>query len=152
LSTGIEPGHGRLDQRSVRTLRVTPDQLGFAHAAQLLEIHRQSTVKSTALTSLGHRLFVLSEPLDPADALKAARSRWAIENKNHHPRNASWLENKVRARTGHTAANLALLRGVVLLWWRRRHPQLCAPAFILRNQRRLPKAIRELSQPLTSKQ
>jgi len=59
------------------------------------------------------------------------------------------LKDKTRARTGHTAANLALLRGLVLIWWRRRHSDLCAPAFVLRNQRRLPAAIRELSQPLT---
>jgi len=84
-------------------------------------------------------------------ALHAARSRWGVENKNHHPRDATWLEDKTRTRTGHTAANLALLRGMVLIWWRRRHPMLCAPAFLLRNQRHLPTALRELFQPLTSK-
>jgi hypothetical protein len=152
LSTGPEPGHGRIDQRQVRTFPVTPEQVGFVHAAQLLEIKRESTIKSTNLTSAGRRLFVLSEPLSTSDALLAARGRWGIENKNHYPRDATWLEDKTRARTGHTAANLALLRGLVLIWWRRRHPNLCAPAFILRNQRRLPAAIRELSQPLTLKE
>ena len=49
----------------------------------------------------------------------AVRARWGIENKNHHPRDATWLEDKTRARTGHTAANLTLLRGLVLIWWRR---------------------------------
>lgn len=73
---------------------------------------------------------------------------WGIENKNHHPRDATWLEDKTRARTGHTAANLARLRGIVLIGWRRRHPTLCAPAFVLRNQRRLPTALHELFQPL----
>ncbi len=79
----------------------------------------------------------------------AVRGRWGIENKNHHPRDATWLEDKTRARTRHTAANLTLLRGLVLIWWRQRHPQKCAPAFVLRNQRHLPTALRELSQPLT---
>lgn len=104
------------------------------------------------MTSSGRRLFVLSEPLSPSEALRAARGRWGIENKNHHPRDATWLEDKTRARTGHTAANLALLRGLVLIWWRHRHPELCAPAFILRNQRRLPAAIRELSQSFSFKE
>lgn len=136
----------------MRTLPVTPEQLGFAHAAQLLEIKRASTVKTTGATSAGRRVFVLSEPLAPADALRAARGRWGIENKNHHPRDATWLEDKTRARTGHTAANLALLRGVVLLWWRRAHPALSAPAFVQRTQRHLPTALRELLQPLKAQE
>jgi len=131
---------------------VTPEKLGFVHAAQSLEIKRESTAKSTGLTTSGRRVFLLSEPLTPLDGLFAARARWGIENKNHHPRDATWLEDKTRARTGHTAANLALLRGVVLIWWRRRHPQLCAPAFIMRNNRHLPSALRELYQPLKSEQ
>lgn len=129
-----------------------PEQLGFVHAAQVIEIQRESTRKSTGVTTTGTRRFVLSEPLSPRDACLAVRGRWGIENRNHHPRDATWLEDKTRARTGHTAANLALLRGTVLIWWRRRHAKLCAPAFLLRNQRRLPTAIRELFQPLTSKQ
>jgi predicted transposase YbfD/YdcC len=149
LPTPLEAGHGRLDQRCFRTLTVTPEQLGFPHAAQLLEIQRESTDKKTGATTTGRRLFVLSEPLASADAFAAARARWGIENKNHHPRDATWLEDKTRARTGHTAANLALLRGFVLVWWRRNHPDLCAPAFLLRNQRRLPAVLRELFQPLT---
>lgn len=131
---------------------MTPEELGFVHAAQLLEIKRDSTKKTTGVTTTGRRVFILSEPLTPADALRAARARWGIENKNHHPRDATWLEDKTRARTGHTAANLSLLRGVVLIWWRRSHPELCAPAFVTRNNRRLPSAIRELLQPLNSKQ
>ena len=122
------------------------------HAAQLLEIQRESTAKPTGVTTTGQRLFVLSEPLSTADALRAARARWSIENKNHHPRDATWLEDKTRARTGHTAANLTLLRGTVLIWWRRQHPKLCAPAFIAQTNRRLPARIRELFQPFTSKQ
>jgi predicted transposase YbfD/YdcC len=135
----------------VRTRPVTPEELGFVHAAQLLEIKRDRTLKTAADTTTGRRVFILSEVLTPADALRAVRGRWGIENKNHHPRDATWLEDKTRARTGHTAANLALLRGVVLIQWRRRHPKLCAPAFINRNNRHLPIALRDLFQPLTSK-
>jgi predicted transposase YbfD/YdcC len=131
---------------------VTPEQLGFVHAAQLLEIKRDSTDKATGEFSAGRRLFILSEPLSTADALRAARARWGIENKNHYPRDATWLEDKTRARTGHTAANLTLLRGLVLIWWRRAHPSLCAPAFVMRTQRRLPAALRELHQPLKPQQ
>jgi predicted transposase YbfD/YdcC len=108
--------------------------------------------KATGVTTTGRRVFLLTEPLTPEDALRAARARWGIENKNHHPRDATWLEDKTRARTGHTAANLALLRGIVLIQWRRRHPTLCGPAFINRNNRHLPATLRALFQPLNSKQ
>jgi hypothetical protein len=136
----------------VRTLAVTPEQIGFVHAAQLIEVKRDSLEKSTGVSTDGRRVFVASEPLTDADSLLAVRMHWGIENKNHHPRDATWLEDKTRARTGHTAANLALLRGTVLIWWRRRHPTLCAPAFVLRNQRRLPTALRELFQPLKAEE
>jgi hypothetical protein len=152
LSTPPEPGHGRLDLRHVRTLTVTPEAVGFVHAAQLIEVQRTSCAKASGVVTTGRRVFVATEPLSEADALRAVRARWGIENKNHHPRDATWLEDKTRARTGHTAANLALLRGLVLLHWRRRHPTLSAPAFILRNQRRLPAALRELFQPVRPKQ
>jgi len=129
-----------------------PKQVGFVHAAQLIEVKRDSVEKRTGTTSAGRRVFLVTEPLAPADALPAVCSRWGIENKNHHPRDATWLEDKTRARSGHTAANLALLRGLVLIGWRRRHPLLCGPAFVLRNQRHLPTALRELFQPLSLKE
>lgn len=152
MSTEVEPGHGRIDQRHVRTLSVTPEEIGFVHAAQVIEVRRDSFDKSRGLSTAGRRVFVASELLTDADTSLAVRMHWGIENKNHHPRDATWLEDKTRAHTGHTAANLALLRGAVLIWWRRRHPTLCAPAFVLRNQRRLPTALRELLQPLKSKE
>lgn len=108
--------------------------------------------KSTGVATTGRRGFSLTEPLTPEDALRAARARWGIENKNHHPRDPTWLEHKTRARTGPTAANLALLRGIVLIQWRRRHPTLCGPAFVNHNYRPLPTALRALFQSLASKQ
>lgn len=136
----------------MRTYAVTPEEIGFVHAAQLIEVKRDSLEKSSGASSGGRRVFVASEALTEADALRAVRMHWGIENKNHHPRDATWLEDKTRARTGHTAANLALLRGIVLIWWRRKYPALCAPAFVLRNQRRLPTAIRELFQSLKAEE
>lgn len=47
--TEPELGHGRIDQRQIRGASVTPEKLGFVHAAQLLEIQRESTcpIKTT---------------------------------------------------------------------------------------------------------
>ena len=116
----------------------------------MLEVQRESTDKCSGTTSLGRRLFVLSEALSAPDALLTCRAHWGIENKNHHPRDATWLEDKTRARTGHTAATLALLRGLVLILWRRTAPKLPAPAFVQRNQRHPEALIRHIHTPLTS--
>lgn len=132
----------------MRTASVTPEQLGFPHAAQVAEITRESTRKKTGETTSGRRVFILSEPLTARDCLVACRGRWGVENKNHHPRDATWLEDKTRAAAGHTAANLTLLRGLVLVWWRKKHPQLSGPQFVERNQARRGTALRELFQPL----
>jgi hypothetical protein len=132
----------------VRTVSVTPEELEFPHATQVVEITRESTRKKTGETITGRRLFVLSEPLSARDCLVACRGRWGVENKNHHPRDATWLEDKTRAAAGHTAANLTLLRGLVLVWWRKNHPQLSGPQFLARNQARRHAALRELFQPL----
>jgi hypothetical protein len=132
----------------VRTASVTPEELEFPHAAQVVEILRESTRKKTGETTTGRRVFVLSEPLSARDCLLAGRGRWGVENKNHHPRDATWLEDKTRAAAGHTAANLTLLRGLVLVWWRKQHPQLSGPQFLERNQARRHAALRELFQPL----
>lgn len=136
----------------MRAVNVTPEQLGFPHAAQVVEITRQSMCKKTETTATGRRLFVLSEALPPRDALLAGRAHWGVENKNHHPRDATWLEDKTRTTTGHTAANFALLRGVALIWWRKQHPNFSAPQFIERNRARRTAAIRKLYQPLTRKE
>lgn len=132
----------------MRTVDVTPEELGFPHAAQVVEIARESTKKKTGETSTGRRLFVLSEPLRPLDAYLAGRMRWGIENKNHHPRDGTWLEDKTRAAAGHTAANLTLLRGLVLMWWRKAHSQSTGPQFKERHQAQRSAALRELLQPL----
>ncbi|NJO55133.1 MAG: hypothetical protein HC834_00930 [Rhodospirillales bacterium] len=118
----------------------------------MLEVQREYTEKTSGQTRLGRRLFVLSEALSARDALLAVRLRWGIENKNHHPRDATWLEDKTRLRAGHGAANLTLLRGVALILWRRTPKKLAAPAFITRNQRRPSAMIHTISQSLTHKE
>jgi hypothetical protein len=66
----------------------------------------------------------------------------------------SALEDKCRCRTGNTAANLALLRGAVLKIWKTTRSDLPAPAFVLRNQRKLDEIISlmEKNQRLTKMQ
>ena len=50
------------------------------------------------------------------------------------------LEDKCRCRTGHTAANLALLRGVALKIWRKSRPKLTASNFIRSNNKNVDRS------------
>jgi predicted transposase YbfD/YdcC len=120
LRTEPELSHGRIDIRSVRYLTVTPMKVNFPCIHSVAEIHRDSTVKKTKVRSLGQRIYLSSRPKEPsATILEKVRLRWNVENKNHHPRDATFLEDKCRCRTRNTAANLALLRGAVLMIWKK---------------------------------
>jgi hypothetical protein len=75
-----------------------------------LHATRHSTRKRDGLTTAGRRLFACTAMLSPAKAARIGRARWAVENRNHHPRDAALRENQTRCRTGHSAATLALSR------------------------------------------
>lgn len=117
---------------------VSPLQVNFPCIRSVAEIKRESTDKKSGQNSKGSRIYLSSrEKEPPAAVLGQIRLRWNVENKNHHHRDATFLEDKCRCRTGNTAANLALLRGAVLKIWKTTRPDLPAPAFVQRNQRKI---------------
>ena len=127
--------------------------MGFPCIRRVIEIRRQYQCKSTGATGKGVRLFMASHPeQDVAVQVAQIRQRWNVENKNHHPRDATLLEDKCRCQKRNTAANLALLRGAVLTLWRLIDPDDPASAFILRNQRQPNRMIKALDQRLTFKE
>jgi len=138
LYTPCELSHGRIDRRGIRTLQVDPLQVNFPCIRTIVEIVRDSTDKKSNGQTKGRRLFMLDTPHPPpAHLLTSVRRRWNVENKNHHPRDATFLEDKARCRKGNTTANLALLRGICLNLWRKTSPDTPAPAFIARTQKKL---------------
>jgi predicted transposase YbfD/YdcC len=117
---------------------VSPLQVNFPCIRSVAEIKRESTSKKSDQNSKGRRIYLSSRSQQPpADVLEQIRLRWNVENKNHHHRDATFLEDKCRCRTGNTAANLALLRGAVLKISKHKRPNLPAPAFVQKNQRKL---------------
>lgn len=147
MHTPVELSHGRIDNREVRLVPVNPVQVNCPCIYSVIEIKRLSTEKKSLKQSQGKRLY-LSSYLDvpPAEVLDRIRLRWNVENKNHHPRDTTFLEDKCRCRTRNTTANLALLRGAVLTIWKITRPDLPAPAFISKNQRNLDALISLLNQ------
>lgn len=157
MSTPWQLGHGRLDRRAIRTAEVDPLQMGFPCVRRVIEVARESVPKKAtqgeeARGTRGRRLF-MTDSTDGTlpERLRDIRLHWNIENKNHHPRDATFLEDKSRCRTGHTTANLALLRGAVLTLWRKTMPKAPAPAFTQKAQKKLDRLLGSITknQPLT---
>ena len=122
--------------------------MGFPHARTIIEVKRHVTVKKSGQKNEGYRVYLSSDPAITHDkALGFIRRRWAVENKNHHPRDASFGEDKCRCRVRHTAANLSLLRGAVLTLWRRYTPLLPATAFRDRNRKKFASIHKLLTSP-----
>ena len=95
----------------------SPDQVGFFHAAQVVAVTSTCVRKRDGSSSSDTRYYLTSLSPAEADAPRLARlirAHWMIENGNHYRRDATWDEDGCRCRTGHSAANLALLRGALL--------------------------------------
>ena len=122
----------------MRHIPITPVQANFPCVHSVAQIHRRSTDKKSGQKSEGQRIYLSSRASEPpANILQKIRNRWSVENKNHHPRDATLLEDKCRCRTRNTAANLALLRGASLVLWKKCRPKRTAADFIRFNQKNI---------------
>ena len=142
MSQPIELRGGNINERSIRKVSTTPEGLNFPCCYTVIDIERKVTKKKTGEQTTGRRRFITSSPdISLEKAYLYIRTRWNIENKNHHPRDATFGEDKARCRTGNTTANLALLRGAVLCLWRKHAPKKPAPAFIQKNLTKMNETI-----------
>jgi len=115
-SVCYDGGHGRIE---TRTIRATAD------IAWLRERHGWSSLQSiiavTAKREIGDnvteetRYFISSlDADDPARLERVVRAHWAIENNLHWVLDIAFDEDGNRARKGHSAANLAVIRHIAL--------------------------------------
>lgn len=113
-----EKGHGRIETRTCCTI---------TDAAVLAWLDPQSAwpgLRSIAKVvgrrqigevSVEHTRYYLSSlPGDAQQIAEAVRSHWGIENQVHWVLDVAFREDVSRARVGHAAANLALVRKLVL--------------------------------------
>lgn len=96
---------------------VTPEQLGFPHAATVVAVRSAVTHKKTGAESGETRHFVSSlarGALTPRQWLARCRGHWSVEAANHYRRDVTWREDAELGRHARRACNLALLRSALL--------------------------------------
>jgi len=111
----VEKDHGRLETRRCYAF----DQITCLHSAQqwpdlksFAVIESERCIKGK--TTLEQRLYISSLAADAQRLLSAIRSHWSIENKLHWCMDVAFADDQMRARTGHAAHNLAILKHITL--------------------------------------
>jgi predicted transposase YbfD/YdcC len=112
----VETAHGRNETRRAWVSTVPPDwpaRFKFKDLAAIARIDasRQGPASPHQTQT---RYFVLSEVLDPADALTVIRTHWRIENTLHWVLDVVFDEDRSRARKDNAGENLAILRRLAL--------------------------------------
>ena len=115
-----EKGHGRVEERSLETVEVTPAEISWQGAQQVCRLTRKRS--QGAETSIQTVFLVTSLPKEqagPNDLLRLSRSHWGIENRLHCVRDITFKEDSCRVRKGAIPQLLAAFRNTALTCIRR---------------------------------
>lgn len=111
----IEKDHGRLEHRRCFVF----DQLDcLHHAAQwpdlrsFVVIESERTIKGK--TSREQRFYLTSLAPDAERAARTIRQHWAVENQLHWCMDVVFADDQMRARSGHAAHNLTVLKQLTM--------------------------------------
>ncbi len=111
----VKKDHGRLEVRRCYVF----DQIECLHAPErwpdlksFAVIASERTIKGK--TTLGHRFYITSLPVNAARLNRAVRQHWRVENSLHRCMDVVFGDDPMRARTGHAAHNFAVLRHFAL--------------------------------------
>ena len=117
----VDKHGGRLEERRLRasaTLAAYLQEAGWPDIGLVLEVEARVRWPGHPARPDRHevRYFVTSLPADtpPAEALRAVRRHWHIENRLHWPRDVTLGEDACQVRSGHAPQVLAALRNAVL--------------------------------------
>ncbi len=111
----VEKDHGRIEIRRCFAFDqldclAKPEQWPDLKSFVVIESERCIQGK----TSLEWRFYISSLPADAARLLSAIRAHWSVENRLHWCMDVAFADDQMRARTGHAAHNLAILKHITL--------------------------------------
>ena len=114
MASEVGAAHGRTEERYVTVVQ-EPDALppGWKDVGSVALVCRERRVKGQK--NEGASWYYLSSlRVGAAELARYIRNHWGIENGLHWCLDVSFREDQSRARAGHAAANLAMLRRVAL--------------------------------------
>ena len=111
----VEKGHGRIETRRCWVFDqldclCKPEQWPGLKSFAVVESEREINDN----TSLERRLYISSLRPDAARIAAAIRAHWSVENRLHWCMDIAFNDDQMRARTGHSAHNLATLKHITL--------------------------------------
>ena len=113
----IDKAHGRIEERTVTVSGETEWLAGGRHFPGEFRLPAVKTVVRVAARThlkdhcrIDTRYYISSRRLGAAEAAKAVRSHWAIENSLHWTLDVVFHDDLRRNRKGHGAVNMAIVR------------------------------------------
>jgi predicted transposase YbfD/YdcC len=107
--------HGRIEERKVYAtgaIDFLPRKDEFKKLQSIICVCSKRTIGDK--TSKEKRYYISSLLPDPERQGNAIRSHWGIENRVHWILDVTFDEDKLKAKTGHIAENLAVIRHIVM--------------------------------------
>ncbi len=111
----VEKDHGRIERRRCYAFDqlaclYKPEQWPDLKSFAVIESQRWINGKS----SVEYRFYLSSRPPDAERLIHAIRAHWRVENCLHWCMDVVFADDQMRARTGHAAHNLAVLKHITL--------------------------------------
>jgi len=114
-------GHGRYERRSLDIIAFRSELEKCNQIRSVIRVLSSRRKCNSSEWTNETRYFIATFPFDrytPEKCLMLVRGHWHIENKLHHVKDRSMHEDRCTAQ-GNTAANLALLRSIIVLFKQR---------------------------------
>ncbi|MBL0352549.1 MAG: ISAs1 family transposase [Dechloromonas sp.] len=115
LTESLEKDHGRLETRRCFAFHHLDC---LARPAQWLDLKSFAVIESERYikgkTSFERRFYISSPPAHAERLARSVRAHWTVENRLHWCMDVAFADDRMRARTGHAAHNLALLKHITL--------------------------------------
>jgi hypothetical protein len=115
VARSLDKGHGRLEERTLRTTSILTVHGKWAGLKQGFELTRKRTIKGQTTVEVVYGITSLREEVASAQRLLGlARGHWGIENRLHYVRDVTLGEDASRVRKGSAPQVLAAVRNVVV--------------------------------------
>jgi hypothetical protein len=111
----VDKGHGRLEERTLRTTTVLTLHAKWPGLKQGFELTRKRTIKGVTTVEVIYGITSLRvEEANARRLLGLTRGHWGIENKLHYVRDVTLGEDGCRVRKGSAPQVLAAVRNAVV--------------------------------------